>query len=176
MIKFKVSSKKITFGTHKGETGYFATPASNNKRTLKSIIQSIVRATSLSEGDVENAITSLTNVIKDSLSEGTAVDLGVLGSFKVVIPSRNMLAEEDVTAAKALKTPHIVYYPRQELKELVARVPVTVDNPKNRKQNDAGSSTPSGETPPTGDGGGTETPGGSGGTTPGGDDNPDGIE
>ncbi len=168
-MKFNVQSKKITIGEHKGETGYIAHPSTNQKRSLKSIVESIVETSSLSEGDMSNAVISLFNEIKKTLTQGIGVDLGARGSLKVLVPSRVMLREEDVTAQKALKTPHVVYYPRRELKEAVARVQCVVDNPKNRNTNNSGTSTPSsGNTDPGN--------GGNGGTTPGGNDNPDGIE
>ena len=64
-------------------------------------IGSIVRETSLSEGDVSNALISLSNIVCDAMTLGMSVDLAELGSFRLIVPSKMMDSPDDVTVAKA---------------------------------------------------------------------------
>ena len=73
------------------------------------VIERIVRETSLSEGDVKNALVSLSNIVCDALKLGMSVDLAELGSFRLTVPSKMMDSPEEVTVADALKTPKITF-------------------------------------------------------------------
>ena len=57
MIEFDIKSKVQPIGTRKGQTVYFAQPKTQQYFTNKMLIERIVRETSLSEGDVKNALT-----------------------------------------------------------------------------------------------------------------------
>ena len=52
------------------------------------VIERIVRETSLSEGDVKNALVSLSNIVCDALKLGMSVDLAELGSFRLTEDAR----------------------------------------------------------------------------------------
>ena len=123
MIDFEIKSKTQPIGTRKGQTVYYAQPKSQQYFTNKMLIERIVRETSLSEGDVKNALISLSNVVCEAMTLGMSVDLAELGSFRVVVPSKMMDTPEEVTVADALKTPKIVFTPKQ------GRCP---QNPENR--------------------------------------------
>ena len=58
MIEFEVKSRKLNIGKRKGQTVYFASPKSNQHLTNKMVVDRIVRETSLSAGDVSNALIS----------------------------------------------------------------------------------------------------------------------
>ena len=58
MIDFEIKSKTQPIGTRKGQTVYYAQPKSQQYFTNKMLIERIVRETSLSEGDVKNALIS----------------------------------------------------------------------------------------------------------------------
>ena len=77
------------------------------KLTNGMVVERIVRETSLSEGDVKNALVSLSNVVCDALQLGMSVDLAELGSFRLVVPSRMMDTPAEVTVKDALKAPKI---------------------------------------------------------------------
>lgn len=68
MIEHEIKSRVITIGNRKGQTVYYAYPKSQQKLTNKMLIDRIVRETSLSEGDVKNALVSLSNVVCDACS------------------------------------------------------------------------------------------------------------
>ena len=75
MIDFEIKSKTQPIGTRKGQTVYFAQPKSQQYFTNKMLIERIVRETSLSEGDVKNALISLSNVVCEAMQLGMSVDL-----------------------------------------------------------------------------------------------------
>lgn len=87
MIDFEIKSKTQPIGTRKGQTVYFAYPKSQQKLTNKMLIERIVRETSLSEGDVSNALISLSNIVCDALKMGMSVDLAELGNLRVSVIS-----------------------------------------------------------------------------------------
>lgn len=97
--------------------------------TYRMVVDSIVRETSLSAGDVSNAIISLAAVMRDALHMGMGVDLGELGSFRLVVPPRMMDSEEEVTV-ESLKKPRIVYTPRKDMRDAAGEVELHVAKKK----------------------------------------------
>lgn len=66
MIEFEVKSKTQPIGKRKGQTVYFAQPVSQQHLTNKMVVDRIVRGTSLSAGDVSNALISLGAIVRDA--------------------------------------------------------------------------------------------------------------
>lgn len=133
MIEFEVKSRKLNIGKRKGQTVYFASPKSNQHLTNKMVVDRIVRETSLSAGDVSNALISLGAIVRDALLLGSSVDLADLGSFRVVVPPKMMDKEIDVTA-ETLKSPKIVFTPKMQMRAAAKAVELSVDNPKCKKK------------------------------------------
>lgn len=129
MIDYEIKTRVVTMGNRKGQTVYYAQPKAQQKLTNEMVIERIVRETSLSEGDVKNALISLSNVVCDALKLGMSVDLAELGSLRVSVPSKMMDNEEDVTVATALKTPKIVFTPKKQMREAAKSVELSVDRP-----------------------------------------------
>ena len=127
MIEFDVKSKILNVGERKGQTVYYAQPKMQQRMPVEEVKRRIVRETSLSEGDVNNAMVSLRNVVCDGLRLGMSIDLGDLGTFRIVVPSKMMDSEEEVTAEKALKTPKIVFTPKQVMRDAAKAVEVMID-------------------------------------------------
>ena len=127
MIEFDVKSKILNVGERKGQTVYYAQPKMQQRMPVEEVKRRIVRETSLSEGDVNNAMISLRNVVCDGLRLGMSIDLGDLGTFRVVVPSKMMDSEEEVTAENALKTPKIVFTPKQIMRDAAKAVEVMID-------------------------------------------------
>ena len=127
MIEFDVKSRVLTMGDRKGQTVYYAQPKMQQRMPVEEVKRRIVRETSLSEGDVNNAMISLRNVVCDGLRLGMSIDLGDLGTFRVVVPSKMMDSEEEVTAENALKTPKIVFTPKQIMRDAAKAVEVMID-------------------------------------------------
>ena len=133
MIEFEVKSRKLNIGKRKGQTVYFASPKSNQHLTNKMVVDRIVRETSLSAGDVSNALISLVAIVRDALLLGSSVDLADLGSFRVVVPPKMIDKEIDVTA-ETLKSPKIVFTPKMQMRAAAKAVELSVDNPKRKKK------------------------------------------
>lgn len=75
MIEFEVKSRKLNIGKRKGQTVYYASPKAKQHLTNKMVIDRIVRETSLSAGDVSNALISLGAIVRDALLMGASIDL-----------------------------------------------------------------------------------------------------
>ena len=56
MLEHEIKNKVLTIGNRKGQTVYYAYPKSQQKLTNDMVVERIVRETSLSEGDVKNAL------------------------------------------------------------------------------------------------------------------------
>lgn len=132
MIEFIVKSKKMNIGKHKGKTMFYAAPKlSRQHLTTADLEKEIVAATSLTRGDVRNALISLAETVNRALSRGDSIDLGDLGMLKVIINPMYKEKEEDVTSA-ALKEPVIRFYPKREMRQAYKSVQTRVDNAKLR--------------------------------------------
>ena len=139
MIEFEVKSKTQPIGKRKGQTVYYAQPVSQQHLTNKMVVDRIVRETSLSAGDVSNALISLGAIVRDALELGQSVDLADLGSFRIVVPAKMMDTEVEVTA-DSLKAPKIVFTPKAAMRNAAKSVELRVvkkkkgDNEKTKEK------------------------------------------
>lgn len=138
MLEFEVKSRVQPVGERKGQTVYYAQLKSQQKLTNKMLIDRIVRETSLSEGDVKNALVSLSNVVCESLQLGMSVDLAELGSLKVSVTSKMMDTPEAVTVKAALNTPKISFTPKQKMRDAANKVELSVS--RSTTKSDGGTS------------------------------------
>ena len=159
MIDFEIKSKTQPIGTRKGQTVYYAQPKSQQYFTNKMLIERIVRETSLSEGDVKNALISLSNMVCEAMQLGMSVDLAELGSFRVVVPSKMMDSAAEVTVKDALKTPKIVFTPKQKMRDAANQVELSVDRDSVKASTGGTTTNPDEE-----QGGQTQPGGGTGGS------------
>ena len=127
MMEFEIDSRVQPIGKREGQTVYFAKLKTQQKLTNEMVIERIVRETSLSEGDVKNALVSLSNIVCDALKLGMSVDLAELGSFRLTVPSKMMDSPEEVTVADALKTPKITFTPKQKMRDAANAVELSID-------------------------------------------------
>ena len=104
---------------------YFAQPVSQQHLTNKMVVDRIVRETSLSAGDVSNALISLGAIVRDALELGQSVDLADLGSFRIIVPPKMMDNEAEVTA-DSLKAPKIVFTPKAAMRNAAKSVELRV--------------------------------------------------
>lgn len=126
MLEFEVKSRVQPVGKRKGQTVYYAQVKSQQKLTNKMLVERIVRETSLSEGDVSNALISLSNVVCEALKMGMSVDLAELGSLRLTVPSKMMDNAEEVSVVNALKTPKIVFTPKQKMRDAAKSVELSI--------------------------------------------------
>ena len=146
MLEFEPKKKVLNVGTRKGQTVYYAQVKSQQKLTNDMVIERIVRETSLSAGDVSNALISLSNVVCDALKLGMSVDLAELGNLRLTVPSRMMDTEAEVTVKDALKNPKIIFTPKQKMRDAANSVELSID--RGDTKTDSGTTTPG-----TGEGG-----------------------
>lgn len=125
MLIFNVASRKASIGKKKGQTLYFAKAVAGGRLTAAAVEDYIADKTTLTRGDVRHAITSLAEVVRWALSEGLAVDLADLGSFKVEASSKMVDRMEDVNAA-IIKLPKVRFFPRRAMVQYAQRVAISV--------------------------------------------------
>jgi len=148
MIEFEIRYKTQTVGVHKGETVYYAHPKTQQHMTNKAVVDHIVRETSLSAGDVSNALISLSSIVCEALKQGMSVDLAELGSLRLSVSSKMMDTPEAVTVKDALNTPKILFSPKQAMRDAAKSVELSIDR---SRVTPAGK----GDTPSGGDGEGS---------------------
>ena len=141
MLDFEVKSKVQPVGERKGQTVYYAQVKSQQKLTNKMLVERIVRETSLSEGDVKNALISLSNVVCEALQLGMSVDLAELGNLRVSVPSKMMDTAAEVTVKDALKTPKIVFTPKQKMRDAANAVELSIDRSSVKSSTGGGTTT-----------------------------------
>ncbi len=126
MIEFEIKSRVSTMGNRTGQTLYFAQPKTQQRMTTKMLVERIVRETSLSAGDVSNALISMSNVVCDALQMGMSIDLAELGTLRPLVSSKMMDTEEEVTVANALNTPKVVFTPKRKLRDAAGKVELRI--------------------------------------------------
>lgn len=141
MMEFEIDSRVQPIGKREGQTVYFAKLKTQQKLTNEMVIERIVRETSLSEGDVKNALVSLSNIVCDALKLGMSVDLAELGSFRLTVPSKMMDSPEEVTVADALKTPKIIFTPKQKMRDAANAVELSIDRSSVKASTGGGTTT-----------------------------------
>ena len=134
MLEFGVKSRKATMGSLKGQTVFIAVQKGQQKLTPEMVLERIVRETSLSEGDARNVIITLRNLIIECARLGIGIDLGDIFSIRVVVPSKMVAKEEDVTAA-CLKPAKLVLTWKEAIRQALKKLEVEVDNPKRKEKN-----------------------------------------
>lgn len=135
MIEFNVKSRKSTMGKLKGKTVYIAVPKGQQKLSAETVLDRIVRETSLSEGDVSNVVITLRNLIKECARTGIGLDLGDIFSLRVMVASKMEENEKDVTSA-SLKAPKLMLTWKSTVRESLKKLEVEVDNPARKKTKD----------------------------------------
>lgn len=127
MMEFDIATRVQPVGNRKGQTVYYAKLKAQSKMDNDMVIERIVRETSLSEGDVRNALISLSNVVCDAMKMGMSVDLAELGSFRLSVSSKMMDTEEEVTVKDALNNPKIIFTPKQRMRDAARDVELSID-------------------------------------------------
>ena len=167
MIHFEIRFKTQTVGQQKGKTVYYAHPKTQQHMSNKAVVDHIVRETSLTAGDVSNALISLSNVVCEALRQGMSVDLADLGSLRLSVSSKMVESADKVTVNGALKTPKILFTPKAPMREAANSVELSIDHTRvmpAKSKPTGGDSTPGGNTPGGGnEGGGNEGGGNTGG-------------
>lgn len=126
MIELEIKSKRLAQGRRKGNIVYFAMPKTQVRMTYKELVDRIVRETSLTAGDVSNAIISIANVVCDVIELGGSVDLADLGLIRATVNTKMMDSPGEVTVKDALLTPKISYTPKKNMRESLKKIEVRI--------------------------------------------------
>lgn len=87
MLNLSVKSQIMKIGKHKGKTMYYAQVDKPRVIEYEDVIKDIAEMSSLTTGDVRNAIDRLAYYLQRELTEGNTVKLGQIGTFRVAVPS-----------------------------------------------------------------------------------------
>lgn len=126
MIELEIKSKRLAQGRRKGNIVYFAMPKTQVRMTYKELVDRIVRETSLTAGDVSNAIISIANVVCDVIELGGSVDLADLGLIRATVNTKMMDSPGEVTVKDALLTSKISYTPKKRMRESLKKIEVRI--------------------------------------------------
>lgn len=129
MLHYQVRETIARMGKNKGKRVYYAKSQNAQRLTPTAIEQHLVNNTTLALGDIRHAIASLTDVVCWGLSQGLAVDLGELGTFKVVAQGKQVTDVKEVNAS-SIKRPRLRFFPKQKMRDAALSVGISVVHPK----------------------------------------------
>ena len=98
-----------------GEHKFYAHSQARGITTVKEMSRIIQKRCTVTRTDVVAVLTSLEDVIRESLESGYIVSLGDLGSFRLGFSSEGTENEEDFTSDKINKV-RVIFSPGRELK------------------------------------------------------------
>lgn len=117
-IKFRLVAKKdMRKGADKDAKVYGPVIVSGSKVTLGQLCEEVAEQSSLTTGDVKNALDRLVFCIQSHLKNGQGVDAGDLGHFSIVLRSGSAESEEAYDT-KLMRTPKVLFYPGKKLRDM----------------------------------------------------------
>lgn len=121
MLNLSVKSQVMRIGKHKGRTMYYAQVDKPRVIEYEDVIKDIAEMSSLTTGDVRNAIDRLAYYLQRELTEGNTVKLGQIGTFRVAVPSKYVESEKEVNAS-ILKKAKIQFYINRTLSSVAENI------------------------------------------------------
>lgn len=98
---------------------WYAAPVKTGSVTHKALAKSISGRSSLTAGDVANALQNLSELIPEELIKGNSVQLEGVGSFRLSFSSEGVANEKDFTTDK-IKGVKVLFTPSPEFKKAIA--------------------------------------------------------
>lgn len=123
------------------------------------IAERVQSATALNKADVRSCIMALTEVLEQELQQGRTVELGELGTLRIVAGAKLMDKPEQVTA-RTINAPRVRFNPSRQLKAAALRVPLSVERADGTTETDLGGSAGTASAEGSTGGSGTSRPGG----------------
>ena len=142
-LKFRIVSRKVLSGEHKGETHYFAAPTDLGRISYKAFVEEVAEGSTVDPADVKAVIDRMTRVIYKRAMEGCIVDAGELGIFRPTFGSKGV-AEKVKANYQLIKQPRIRYTFRQTLGSLRNAHFEQVEGPTKSKTKPKGGGTTTG--------------------------------
>lgn len=96
----------------------YAMPVFNGRRTMLQLSEDVASSSSLSRGDLQNALMSIADNIPKYLLDSNSVQLGEIGNLRITFSSQGVDSEKDfdTTMIRDLK---IVFTPGPRLKQIL---------------------------------------------------------
>jgi len=105
----------------KEEVKWYATPINNGKVTKTEVMKEIVNVSSLSRGDVSNAIENLIDIVPKYLLMGKSVNLGEFGTLRLSFSSKGVEKPEEFNV-QLIKGVRVVFTPSTEFKNSLKNI------------------------------------------------------
>ena len=99
---------------------WYATPVITGKKSIKSLSEDIADISSLSRGDINNALTNIVERIPKELLEGNSVSLGELGTFRISFSSEGVDSEADFNTSK-IRGIKVIFNPGKLIKDEIEK-------------------------------------------------------
>lgn len=97
---------------------WYAASSSRGRKTLKEISTDVSGASSLSRGDIQNAILGLVDQVPKYLLDGQSVELGELGTLRISFSSEGVENPDDFSPARITQV-RIIFTPGMALKNIL---------------------------------------------------------
>lgn len=117
MIYFNVQKRK---NPKDGTVKYYAQAYGRRVISQKELMEDVEKQTSLTSGDVKNAVDSLLYVIKKNLSDGRSVKLDGIGTFFVGLSSKGVADKKDFKAS-LIRKKRVCFRPATELRQHISQ-------------------------------------------------------
>ncbi|MGQ8335821.1 HU family DNA-binding protein [Sunxiuqinia sp. A32] len=120
-IKFKAVEKGQPGVVGGGEKKWYANPVMDGEMTLEDLTKSIEKISTVSGADIRAVLYALVDVSIDSLSRGTIIRVGDLGSLRVTLKS-SAEEEEAKVSSDTVRKAGIIFTPGTRLKDMLKTV------------------------------------------------------
>lgn len=127
-MNYNVAKVVPAFGKYKGQTRYYAKPVPTRKISFEEVVVDISEMSSLTTGDVRNAIDRLAYYLRRELSAGNTVQLGQIGTFSIIATSKQVAKQEEVNAS-IIKRARVYLHMTASLRSAARSLQVSVNNP-----------------------------------------------
>ncbi len=123
-IKYKVVAKGQPGVVGGGDKKFYATPVLEGEVTLDDLTRLIEKSSTVSGADIRAVLYALVETTVDSLTKGSIVRLGELGSLRPSISSEGKATEAEVSAS-AIRSANVIFTPGSRIKEMLATAKFT---------------------------------------------------
>lgn len=120
MIRYSVTPKRNP-RDKEAAPKYYATAQKASNIDLDNIAQRIAFATTATRADVMAVITATIDYLMDDLKAGHSVNLGELGTFRIMINSKGAVTADDFTS-DLIKSAHVRYFPSKKIKNIYSEL------------------------------------------------------
>lgn len=120
MIRYSVTPKRNP-RDKEAAPKYYATAQKAENIDLDNISQRIAFATTATRADVMAVLTATIDYLMDDLKAGHSVNLGELGTFRMMLNSAGAVTAEDFTT-ELIKGAHVRYFPSKKIKNIYSEL------------------------------------------------------